>query len=170
MNKKTLSKFPLKQALVGCGLTLLTGPAIALPVGSVTHGGVVPAFLDVVLTDEVGINALDLTVNQPNILITTVNERTNNIIGYTVTMTSTNGAGATGVFLGAVDGETLPYTITYDGVAAPLVAGTATVTDVNSRTGNPGVDKTVEIAYDGSAAFLAADTYSDTLTFTIIAK
>lgn len=169
MNTKLLSKVSLKQTLIGCGFTLLTGSALALPVGSVTHGGVVPAFLDVVLTNDAGINALDLTINEPNRLITSVNERTNNILGYTVRMDSANGT-TSGEFLGVANGDTLPYTITYGGVAQTLVAGSAIVTDVNSRTGFMGVDNDVRISYDGTATFLSADTYSDTLTFTIIAK
>ncbi len=169
MNKLPLSKVSLKQALIGCGLTLLAGSAVAAPTGSVTPGGNIPGILDVTLTDDAGIAALDLTLNEPNRLITTVNERTNNKNGYTVTLTSLNGT-TSGVFLGAVDAETLPYTMTYNGIAVALVAGSATVTDVNAKTLGTGVDKALRIAYDGTAVFLAPDAYADTLTFTIAAK
>lgn len=57
------------------------------------------------------------------------------------------------------------YSISYGGSPVTLASGSATVTSVAARTGSTGAAKNIAISYTG--AWLAADTYSDTLTLTI---
>jgi len=54
-------------------------------------------------------------------------------------------------------------------VAVTLAGSTAQVTNVAAKTATGGVNKNLNIAYTGNAN-LGADTYTDTLTFTITAK
>ncbi len=60
------------------------------------------------------------------------------------------------------------YSITYNGTAVTLASGSAQVTSVATRTPQAGVAKNIAVTFTG--AWLAADTYSDTLTLTIAAN
>ena len=155
---------------------LIGGTAIlaAQTTGSITLTGVVSQILEITVTPEAGYDSLDLTTSQTDLLVATVNERSNSQAGYRVEVESTNAAAAassTPFFVGADPGntDTLTYSVSYGGAAATFnTSGVAEVTNVGSTTGTAGVNKAVEITYTGS--FLNADTYSDTLTFTIIAN
>lgn len=108
-----------------------------------------------------------------NSTIASILEACNDADGYTVTVTSSNGQfqGAnTGMLQGGSHSELLSYTISYADVGVTLTGGTATITNSNSKTSAGGVTKTVKITYDATSSNLAADTYTDTLTFTITAK
>ena len=163
--------------MFGIGLTMATTPVIAATTGAVTPKGTVPAILEVTVTPTTGFDSLDLTAAVNNLEIAQVNERTNNKAGYTVTVDSTNGVAdslASGRFKSGTDPlgntDTLDYTVTYGGSAAPLSNGSGTVTNTTSKTTGTGVTNSVQITYDGTGSFLIADSYEDTLTFTIAAK
>lgn len=167
----------LRHALFGIGLTMATTPVIAATTGAVTPKGTVPAILEVSVTPTVGFDNLDLTVAAVDLEIAQVNERTNNKGGYTVTVDSTNGVAdslASGRFISSTDPvsntDTLDYTLKYGGTTATLANGSGTVTDATGKTTGTGVTNSVQISYDGSGSFLTADSYEDTLTFTIAAK
>lgn len=165
----------LRAQMALCGTLLVAMPAFGATTGSVTPRGTVPSILEVTVTPTAGFNSLDLTTSATDVQIAQVNERTNNKAGYTISLDSTNGiAGSlgTGRFKSTdvTNTDTLDYTIKYAGNAAALTNGSATVTDSNSKTTGTGVTKAVQVSYDGSSLFMAADTYEDTLTFTITAK
>lgn len=152
----------------------LAGTATAQTTGSITLTGVVSQLLEITVTPAPGYDSLDLTTSQTDLLVATVNEKSNNQAGYSVSVESANAAGAgssTAFFVGADAGntDTLDYNLSYGGSPVAFDAtGNAVVSNVASTTGVSGVDKAVEITYTG--AFLNADTYSDTLTFTITAN
>jgi hypothetical protein len=154
---------------------VLIGAAIvsAQTTGSITLTGTVSPILEITVTPVAGYDSLDLTITQTNLLVATVNEKSNNAAGYSVSVASTNAAATSSTIAyleGVTEGETLDYTISYGGAAVLLnTFGEAIVTDVvGAKTTAAGVDNSVQISYTGG--FLSADSYSDTLTFTITAK
>lgn len=135
--------------------------------------GAVPPILELSVQGSGGASTLTPSSNTSGEQIAVVFETCNDADGYTVTMVSTNGDGAdanTGVLLGTDEGETLTYTVSYNESAISLTDGTAVVTDASSKTAASGVGKILRVTYDGSSSNLAADTYTDTLTFSIAAK
>jgi hypothetical protein len=163
----------VKRAAVVMGLTLILVcmalPALAADVGTITVQGTVAVNERITVTPVTGYDSLDLTVNTgaTGTHVATVNERCNSRNGYTVTLASTH----SGVLQGTGGNtDTLSYTVTYDTTQFDLSTGTKTVTDANSRTIGAGVNKELNIVYDGASVYLNADTYSDTLTFTLAAK
>ena len=156
-------------------LLVATGGAFAQLSGSIVLTGVVPEILSVTVASEAIAANLDLTATVTDLKIGTVTEFSNKLAGYTLTLDSANAVAAgsaIATFEGADIGnsDSMAYTITYGGAAVTLVAGVATVTDIVAKTAAAGNANDVDISYDGAAAFLYEDTYSDTLTFTIAAK
>ncbi|TVR59334.1 MAG: hypothetical protein EA426_07320 [Spirochaetaceae bacterium] len=156
-------------------LMFVAGIAAAQTTGTLLLRGTVPAILEVTVTPEPAANSLDLSIDVTDLHVATVNERSNNLGGYTITLSSANAAAegtSDGVFLSAdVDNDdALQYSITYDGDAVVFGGGSAIVADVNGRTSALGNSRDVRISYTGSAEFMYADEYEDTLTFTIAAK
>jgi hypothetical protein len=173
VKEETIMGNNLKPAAVVMGLTLILVcmalPAWAADVGTITVQGTVAVNERITVNTVAGYNSLDLTVNtgSPGTHVATVNERCNSRNGYTVTLASTN----SGVFQGTGGNpDTLSYTVWYAGIQWDLSTGTKTVTDATQRTVGGGVDKDLYIEYSGAAVYLNADTYSDTLTFTLAAK
>jgi hypothetical protein len=109
-------------------------------------------------------NFPDLTAGANNVQVGTVTERCNNSTGYKVTLTSANKSN----LLGSSTGAKIAYTLTYGGAAVNLTSGSATVTNATTKTATGGVTDAVLITFAGG--FLVADTYSDTLTFTMSAN
>jgi hypothetical protein len=153
---------------------IAAAPVVAQETGSLTLQGTVPAILEITVTGTGNYNALDLTTDASNLVVATVNERTNSKTGYTVSVKSLNaeGAGSSQAFFAGSDvanTDTLNYNISYGGSAVTLDgSGLATVTDSAGKTLGTGENKDVAITYTGT--FLNADTYTDTLVFTIATK
>lgn len=165
----------LKKSLIVIYVFTAAFTLMAATTGSVVLQGSVPGILEVTVTAEAGYNTLDLTTSVTDLLVATVVERSNKKAGYTVSIQSGNavGAGSSDAFFKSADAgnsDTLSYTISYGGASVSLISGSATVSDVSTRTSGTGTSNEVRISYDGSGAFLFEDTYSDNLTFTITAK
>lgn len=156
-------------------LMFVAGIAAANTTGTLVLRGTVPAILEVAVEPEAVASSLDLSIDVSDLHVATVTERSNNRGGYTITLESANAAAAgtpDGVFLStdSNNDDALTYSITYDGNAVVFSGGSVVVADVNGRTGALGTSRDVRISYTGSAEFLYADEYEDTLTFTIAAK
>lgn len=153
---------------------IAAAPVVAQETGSLTLQGTVPEILEITVTGTGNYNSLDLTTDANSLVVATVNERTNSKTGYTVTVKSLNaeGAGSNQAFFAGndpVNTDTLNYGISYGGSAVTLDgSGLATVTDSAGKTPGTGQNNDVAITYTG--AFLNADTYTDTLVFTIATK
>jgi hypothetical protein len=165
----------MNSKILAFALMALAAPAFAATSGTLTLQGTVAGILEISVTPTPAASALDLTANTTELLVATVNERSNRKAGYTVTVQSANAAAASAnaAFLKSVDAlnaDTLGYTMSYAGAAVALVGGVAQVSDVSAKTAAGGTDKELRISYDGAASFLNADDYADTLTFTITAK
>jgi hypothetical protein len=107
----------------------------------------------------------DLTASGSNVQIGTVKETCNDNAGYKVTLTSNNN----GALKGATTSATIPYTLTYGGTAVTFSAGSATVSTATAPTGSTPPTNAVALIWTGSPT-LTADSYSDTLTFTMAAN
>ena len=135
--------------------------------GNLDLQGTVAAVCDILVTADPGASSLNLGAAATDLFVASVNETCNGPIGYTVTVQSANSSSLEP--LGSSP-DSVPFTFKYDGSAANLSGGGAvTITNANLPTGAAGVDKSVEISY-ANPGFIAADTYTDTLTFTIAAK
>lgn len=149
---------------------VITGGAIfAALTGNLTLQGTVAANVAITVTPEAGASTLALvdgTGAVADLKVATVNEKSNKD-GYTVELTSSN----SGKLIGAANSDELAYTATYNGVAVTLSSTAVEITDnTSTQTTGTGVDKDFDISYTIVDGALSADTYSDSLTFTIIAN
>ena len=141
--------------------------------GNLGLSGSVPVILELTVNPTAAATTLTPSGDVSSVSIGTVVESCNDADGYTVSVSSSNGvtdSANTGVLTGATAGEDLAYTLSYGGANVSFSSGSATVTDVIAKSSADGDVKDVLITYDGSSSNLAADSYSDTLTFTIAAK
>lgn len=153
----------MKRLLLALALTLSFNLSAATT-GTLLLQGIVLPIRSITVTPLAVASALDLTTTQVDTKVATINEKSNSIVGYKVTITSANlsklkRSGGTEVF---------PYTLKYNEIAAPVstVAGyTVTYTG-----GLANVNRDLDISYTGvPAETMVEGTYADTLTFTIAA-
>jgi hypothetical protein len=168
------------RRLIGtiAGLALALG-LHAATTGSITLSGTQPAILSITATANAAATSLAVNTNVTNLLVGTIVEQSNDSAGYTVTLTSANAAATQGTsaFLKSAkagNADTLPYTLQY-GTVTPvtvvfLSTGISTVSNVTAKTTGAGTSNNLTVSFSGLTANLAQDIYTDTLTFTIIAK
>ena len=144
-------------------------PAFAASTGDLDLSGTVAAACDVTVTPVAGVaDNLPLSSAQTDLNVGSVNETCNDADGYTVTAQSANSSVLQP--LGPTSTDSVPYTFSYGGVLVDLTTGGAmTVTDASAPTGSGGTSSLVDISYT-NPGFIEADTYTDTITFTIAAK
>ena len=161
-----------KVILVLSFISLTVSMAFSVTTGNLVISGTVPQILDIQVLAAAGSTSLDLTKNVPDQHIGDIVERSNVTAGYTVTISSANAATGTPHFKGVnpSNTDTLDYTLKYNGSPINFTGGSALISDVNSKTATIGSTKSINLSYDGTSNFLNADSYSDTLTFTIAAK
>lgn len=163
---------------VAFGLAL--GLYFSLSLGAATTGtlsllGSAPPILQITVTAEPTASNLPLNTTVSNLKVGTVVELSNDNAGYSVTLSSANAqiAGSTtATFRSSQVADFLPYTIQYGGAAVTFPPGgaAAVVSNISAKTSAAGAVKIVTISFDGASAFLNNAVYSDTLTFTIVAK
>lgn len=132
--------------------------------GTLLLQGIVPSIRSITVSPESVASSLDLTTSQTNLKVATINEKSNSLLGYKVTITSANLSN----LKRSGGSEVFPYTIKYNGTNAPVtsVAGYSTT----SNTFPANVNKDLTISYTGvPSEQMVEGTYSDTLTFTISA-
>lgn len=142
--------------------------AAAATTGQVTITGNVPIACDLVVQQEPGAdNISDISAGHANRHVATVTETCNSPDGYTVTLIGSNSADHSGMFVDIVSADSHPFTIRYNSVSVPPGG---LVTDSTAPT--TGVQKNVDITYpaDETLTGTVANTYEETLTFTISAK
>lgn len=148
--------------------TFLTLPLLSFAAtsGSLLLQGTVAQKISLAVTPASAASTLDLALSQTDLVVASVNEKSNSKTGYKVTITSANLSK-----LKRVDGlDVLSYTMKYNGSAVSLssAAGT-TITD--SAASSVNTNKDVSISYTGLAAELMIEgTYDDTVTFSIAAN
>jgi len=133
-----------------------------------TISGTVAQSTTISIAAQPGYNTLDLVNGAVSKLVGIATEKSNDKLGYTVTISSLNAGATAQAFLkGAIVGnaDVVNYSIQYNGGGVTLANGSATVTIAGGRTPGVGVAKNMNVTFAGS--WLTADTYSDTLTLTI---
>ena len=139
--------------------------------GTLTIQGTVASTVSITVAPLGGYNTLDIVNGVAAQNVANITEKTNDKNGYKVTMTSLNAGGSgSSLFLKdtAVGVDTAPYSLTYNGSAVTFSTGSATLTDVSSRTAQAGVVKALAVTI--ASSWVNSATYADTLTFTITGK
>jgi hypothetical protein len=157
-----------KYIVMTCAVFGLVTASFAQSSATLTISGSVAPINTITIASQTGYNALDLVNGQTAKLVGIATETSNDSLGYKVTLASANAGATAQAFLrGALGGntDTVNYSIQYGGSAVTLSSGSALVTSATGRTGASGVTKNINVTFAGS--WLAADTYSDTLTLTI---
>lgn len=142
--------------------------AAAAPTGQVTITGNVPISCDLLVQQETGAASIpDISAGHANRHVATVIETCNSPDGYIVTVIGANSGDHNGMFVDGVSTDSHPFTIHYNGIA---ISPGGVVTD--SIAPAYGVQKNVDISYpaDQTLTGAVADSYEETLTFTMTAK
>lgn len=151
-------------------LALLVLGALALPGFSATTAtlalsGSVAPLTSITVTPDPNAGALPLGTAVTNLKIATVVELSNNKAGYTVSLSTLNGA----QLKESAGSDSLAYTLTYGGSPVSFVGSSATLTATTQRSSSA-AGRSSDLAISFAAAFLNADSYTDTLTFNIAAN
>ncbi len=160
------TKIAVAVALVAFALT-----GMAQLSGNITISGTVANSTSITVAPQTGYNSLNIAGGVSGQTVAIATEKSNDKIGYTVKLTTANAPTGTAAFLkGGTSGntDTVPYTMTYGGIAVTLVSGSATVTSASVRTISTGVAKNLNVTIP--SVWVNADTYSDTITLTIAAN
>lgn len=175
LNKATLSVRVLRRRQRQAWLFVLASLLIALPqaAGAYTNSttGTVNVNGSVALVCSLSVSSAGATTTFSNMtqgasatLLGTVTEICNDANGYKVTLATSNNEN----FKGATSSTLIPYTLTYNGSAVTFSSGSATLTPSGSRTTPSGVSKGLTITF--APSFYTADSYSDTLTLTMVSQ
>lgn len=145
---------------VGVGLFVGAGQADAQ---SITLSGAVAQSCTLTIASAGAYNSLTLGTAQSNLTVGTSGESCNDGKGYKVTIVTKNGT-SNGILKGASYSQTLAFGVNYGSSTTLTFAGsTATATNVTA----PGfTTATIGVTY-AAGTQLTADTYTDTLTFTM---
>ncbi|HUX41634.1 MAG TPA: hypothetical protein VMV83_10760 [Rectinemataceae bacterium] len=157
------SIFVKRSVIIAIALAALVMPTFALSsTGTLSLSGSVAAVTTITVTPDANASALPVGVATTNLQIATVVELSNSKAGYTVTLSSANGA-----TLKETSGtDSQAYTLTYGSNPVTFTGSTATLTTSTTRSATAaGSSNILYISFP--AAFLNADSYTDSLTFTI---
>jgi hypothetical protein len=147
-------------------LLLLGLEAVAATTGSLTVSGSVAATTAIVVTPISGYNSIPLNVTQVDLPVANVREINNTSTGYTVSISSLNSGALKNGSIGQIT-----YTAKYNGTAFSLSSTPVTVTTQGVQTGIVNSVKSFTISFTGiNMEDFMAGTYSDTLTFVIMAN
>lgn len=157
-----------KYLVIAIAVTGFVTASFAQSSAPLTISGTVAPSTTITVAAQPGYNALDLVNGAIAKLVGIATEKSNDKLGYTVTVSSLNAGATAQAFLkGSIIGnaDVVNYSIQYNGGGVTLVNGSATVTIAGGRTPAVGVNKNLNVTFAG--AWLTADTYSDTMTLTI---
>jgi len=143
--------------------------------GTISLSGSEPGILEISVTSDPQAANLPLNTTVVDLKVGTVTERSNKKAGYSVTLGSASAlaSGSAGPsFRSSETTDFLPYSLKYGGKAVAFSSGgsASVVSNVSAKTSAAGVVNVVSVSFDGAGAFLDEAVYTDTLTFTIIAK
>ncbi len=162
-------------ATMTCAAALLAS-SNANAANQISLSGAIAQSCSINVTADGNASALNLAASgAQRVQVGTIAQSCNKKAGYTIAVTSTNCAAGAKV-IGSVSGDSLAYSVEANnpttGGSTAVVTGllAAVCTGQNARTVTnakiPSEDSTVFVNYTGSTG-LAADTYQDTLTFTM---
>ena len=154
-----------RHLLLLLALMVLASNAKAASSDTLALQGSLAAVNSIAVTPSGSYSALNITGGESNTTLASVAETSNDLRGYTISMSSTNA----GELKNTSDGtKKTSYTISYDGASAsaPAVAPQTvkTVSSLAGLTTNTSAVKINVTAY----ATAPAGTYSDTITFAVV--
>lgn len=156
----------MKKFLAVTTLLALTTTSYAATTGTLLLQGVVTQKISVSVTPASAASTLDLTSNQTDLSVASVNEISNSKTGYKLTISSAN----LGKLKRTDGSDVFAYSMKYNGSAVALGSAAGT-TITNSSAAAVNANKSVTISYTGAAAeTMVEGTYADTVTFTIAAN
>jgi hypothetical protein len=139
--------------------------ATALTTDTLALRGTVNKKISIAVTADTAALNLDLETDTTDLLVATVNEKSNSKTGYTIQISSSN----LGSLKRTGGSEIFGYALSYGSSAVDLSASAGT-TLTNSAAEVANATKDVKISYTGKAAeTMVEGTYTDTVTFTIAA-
>jgi hypothetical protein len=161
------------KKLIALALLAIAPVAFAGTTATLTISGTVAPSVSISLDGGVSTltySTLNISGGESDKTVATATEVSNDKAGYRVTLQSANAGSTAQAVLKGTTGNTdsVNYTIKYGGSPITLASGVATVTDVTARTAQTGVTKPVSVTLP--ASWVNSDTYSDTLTLSIVAK
>lgn len=146
--------------------TLCMTVAHAASTGTITLSGTIPAVTSVTVASATGYNSLDLTQNQSNLQVATINETNNTLNGYSLSIKSDNAGQLKNGVVGAVN-----YTAKYNGTSVSLSSTPVVITNQGAQSSPINVNKSLTIDYTGQvSSTLMQGSYTDTLTLSITAN
>lgn len=156
----------MKKLSLALALFTLSIPSFAATTGTLVMQGTVLKKISLEVTPAAAASTLNLAVSQTDLVVASVNEKSNSKTGYKVTVTSANLSK-----LKITDGpDILSYTMKYNDSAVDLSTSLGT-TFTNPAASSVNADKDVKISYTGvSAELMIEGVYDDTVTFTIAAN
>jgi hypothetical protein len=171
-------------ALIAGGALLSTHISRAQTSGTITLVGSVATSCSISVTPSAGASTLDLSDGAKRINVGSVLQNCNKMAGYSLHVLSQNCAtGTAGAkLIGSAGGEALPFSVEFNnpttggsqavvtGLLATACSGAAAITgrDVtHAKITNE--NSAIFVNYTGNSG-IAADSYSDTLTITLVAK
>ena len=155
----------MKKLILATLVSFFTFSAMAVDSASLTLQGSIPASVSVSVASTNGNTALDLTQTTDQ-EVATIQENSNTLNGYTITLTS---AGAGNLVHETIGGSQVPYTVKYDGLPFDL----STPQEVKDATTSGVVSDTsaFNVVYNAqNPATLPQGNYTDTVTITITEK
>jgi hypothetical protein len=161
MRKRMARRAVGSLGAVGVGVVL--GAAQVQAQQSITVSGAIAQSCTLAITASGSYNNLALSGAQSNVAVGTSTESCNDGKGYVVTIGTRNGT-SSAVFKGVSRSQTLVYGVNYGSTTTLTFAGSTATATNTSAAGFSTI--TLGVTY-GSGASLAADTYTDTLTFTL---
>ncbi|MGO8921233.1 MAG: hypothetical protein ACLQJR_35565 [Stellaceae bacterium] len=170
MKKRTTKRVMSSLGLIGAGVVMGAIHADAQTTGKITLSGTNTQSCTLAISPAGSYNSLNLGSTATNTSIGTSVESCNDLNGYTVTVASTNGGpDLTGHASGNT--ATLAYGVIYGSNTLTFSGGSATADSFTTYVPATNYNNTISIgvAYAGTPN-LPADTYTDTLTFTLTAK
>ena len=138
--------------------SMLTLPVYSQTMGTLLLKGEIPSIMSVVIVPETVSSNLPLTQSQTDLKIATINERSNDRDGYSISITSENLGKLMNTY-----GENLHYTMKYNGDNVNLANGQS-FSYVFTNASMKSRDLSVSYTADGN---LSAGLYTDTITVTI---
>jgi hypothetical protein len=158
----------LKQTIALLAFSTLTvSAAQAASSDSLALSGSVSTVNTIAVTPSGSYGSLNITGGETNATVASVDETSNNLLGYHITMSSSNG----GELRNAGDSsKKTTYTISYNSASAVAPTASAqTVKNVSSLSGLTTNTSPVKINVAPYSA-APAGTYSDTVTLAIVAN
>ena len=168
MKKSNTKRIVSSLGIIGAGVVMGAVHADAQTTGKITLAGSNAQVCTLAITPSGSYNSLNLANTATNSTVGTSVESCNDLNGYSVTVASANG----GPYLKGsnnLNSATLAYGVNYGSNSTlTFASGSATADTFSSYTPSANYNHTITVgvSYAGTPN-LPADTYTDTLTFTL---